>query len=143
MTRGMTLPEVIVALVIVALVLGIAAPRLSAPLDVVAVEQAAGDIAAAHARARMTAVVESRITQLRIGADSVTLEVITPAGPERRWARPGPAALFVTMTGPARTLSFSPTGITIGFSNASWTLTKGSAMRRIVISRLGRVRVER
>jgi len=143
MTRGMTLPEVIVSLVIVALVLGIAAPRLSAPLDAVAVEQAAGEIAAAHARARTTAVVESRITQLRVSADSLTLDVLTPDGPERRWARPGPAGLFVAMTGAARTLSFSPTGISMGFSNASWTLTKGGATRRIVISRLGRVRVER
>ena len=143
MTRGMTLPEVMVALVIVGLVLGIAAPQLSAPFDTVAVEQAAGDIAAAHARARITAVVESRITELRVSADSLTLDVLTPAGPERRWARPGPGALFVAMTGAARTLTFSPTGLSMGFSNASWTLTKGSATRRIVISRLGRVRVER
>jgi type IV fimbrial biogenesis protein FimT len=143
MTRGMTLLEVIVSLVIVALVLGIAAPQLSAPLDRVAVEQAAGDIAAAHARARVTAVVESRITELRVSADSLTLVVLTPLGPERRWARPGPTALSVSMTGAARTLTFSPAGISMGLSNASWTLTKGSAMRRIVISRLGRVRVER
>ena len=30
-----------------------------------------------------------------------------------------------------------------GYTNASWTLTKGSAKRRVVISRLGRVRIER
>jgi Tfp pilus assembly protein FimT len=47
------------------------------------------------------------------------------------------------MTGGQRTLTFSPTGISMGFSNASWTLTKGSAKRRVVISRLGRVRIER
>ena len=143
MTRGMTLPEVIVSLVIVALVLGIAAPRLSAPLDALAVEQAAGDIAAAHARARMTAVVESRITRLVVSADSFVIEVDGPGGAERRWARQGPGRFAVTMTGASRTLTFSPVGISMGFSNASWTLTKGSATRRVVISRLGRVRIER
>ncbi len=143
MTRGMTLPEIVVTLAIVGLTLSIAAPQLSAPLDAVAVEQAAGEIAAAHARARITAVVESRVTQLRVNADSLTLEVLTPEGPERRWARPGPGALLVAMAGAARTLTFSPTGISMGLSNASWTLTKGSASRRVVISRLGRVRIER
>jgi prepilin-type N-terminal cleavage/methylation domain-containing protein len=143
MTRGMTLPEMVVTLAVVGLTLSIAAPQLAAPLDAVAVEQAAGEIAAAHARARITAVVESRVTQLRVNADSLTLEVLTPGGPERRWARPGPGALLVAMAGDARTLTFAPTGISMGFSNASWTLTKGSASRRIVISRLGRVRIER
>jgi prepilin-type N-terminal cleavage/methylation domain-containing protein len=143
MTRGMTLPELIVTVAIVGLALGIMAPQLSAPLDAVAVEQAAGEIAAAHARARITAVVESRVTQLRIGADSMTLDVLAPDGAERRWSAPGPERFAVTVTGAARTLLFSPTGLSMGFSNASWTLTKGSASRRIVISRLGRVRIER
>jgi prepilin-type N-terminal cleavage/methylation domain-containing protein len=143
MTRGMTLPEVVVTLVILGLTLSIAGPQLSAPLDAVAVEQAAGEIAAAHARARITAVVESRVALLRVSADSVTLEVLTPDGPERRWSVPGPGRLAVGMAGAARTLTFSPTGISMGFSNASWTLTKGAASRRVVISRLGRVRIER
>jgi len=139
----MTLPELVVTIAIVGLALSIMAPQLAAPLDAVAVEQAAGEIAAAHARARITAVVESRITELRVGADSLTLDVLTPAGPERRWARRGPGGLLVIMTGAARTLTFSPVGISMGFSNASWTLTKGSATRRVVISRLGRVHIER
>ena len=143
MRRGMTLPELLVTVSIVSLVLGIAAPRLSAPLDTLAVEHAAGDIAAAHARARVTAVVESRVTVLQVSRDSLVLEVVTPSGRERRWATPGPVRFDVAMAGAARTLTFSPTGISMGFSNASWTLTKGSATRRVVVSRLGRVRIER
>ena len=106
-------------------------------------EQAAGEIAAAHARARITAVVESRITRLVVSADSLTLEVDGPGGAERRWTREGPGRFAVVMTGATHTLTFSPVGISMGFSNASWTLTKGSATRRVVISRLGRVRIER
>ncbi len=143
MQRGATLPELLVAISIVALVLGIAAPRLSEPLDALAVEHAASEIAGAHARARVAAVVESRITLLHITADSLTMETVEPGGPARRWSMPGPGRFAVSMTGAARTLTFSPTGVTMGFSNASWTLTKGSATRRVVISRLGRVRIER
>jgi len=143
MTRGATLLELLVALSIVGLVLGIAAPRFSEPLDTLAVEHAAGEIAGAHARARVAAVVESRLTVLHISADSLVLEAMEPGGPVRRWGMPGPGQFAVTMAGAARTLTFSPTGITMGASNASWTLTKGSATRRVVISRLGRVRIER
>jgi prepilin-type N-terminal cleavage/methylation domain-containing protein len=143
MTRGATLLELLVALSIVGLVLGIAAPRLSEPLDTLAVEHAAGEIAGAHARARVAAVVESRVTVLHIAPDSLIMESLEPGGPVRRWGLPGPAQFAVTMTGAARTLTFSPTGITTGLSNASWTLTKGEATRRVVVSRLGRVRIER
>lgn len=143
MNRGVTLPELLVTVSIVALILGIAAPRLSEPLDTLAVEHAAGDIAGAHARARVAAVVESRITLLHVGPDSLTMDVVGPDGPSRRWAMPGPGRFAVSMTGSARTLTFSPIGITMGFSNAAWTLTKGSATRRVVISRLGRLRIER
>jgi len=143
MNRGVTLPELLVIVSIVALVLGIAAPRLSEPLDALAVEHAAGEIAGAHARARVAAVVESRITLLHVGPDSLTMESVGPDGPVRRWAGPGPARFAVSMTGGERTLTFSPIGISMGFSNAAWTLTKGSATRRVVISRLGRVRIER
>jgi type IV fimbrial biogenesis protein FimT len=143
MNRGVTLPELLVTVSIVSLVLGIAAPRMAGPLDALAVEHAASDIAGAHARARVTAVVESRLAWLHVGPDSLVLEVIGPAGAERRWTMPGPGLVGVAMAGGSRTLTFSPTGITMGFSNASWTLTKGSAMRRVVVSRLGRVRIER
>jgi len=143
MNRGVTLPELVVTVCLIGLVLGIAAPRLADPLDTLTVEHAASEIAAAHARARVAAVVESRITLLAIGPDSITLDVMGPDGRERRWARPGPTQLNVSVAGGGRTLTFAPTGITMGFSNASWTLTKGSATRRVVISRLGRLRIER
>ncbi len=143
MNRGVTLPELVITLSLVSLVVGIAAPRMSGPLDTLAVEHAAGDIAGAHARARVTAVVESRLALLHVGPDSMVLEVMLDGGPERRWAMPGPSRFDVAMAGGERTLTFSPSGVTTGFSNASWTLTKGSAMRRVVVSRLGRVRIER
>lgn len=143
MNRGVTLPELVITFSILSLLVGIAVPRMAGTLDTLAVEHAAGEIAGAHARARVTAVVESRLARLHVGPDSMVLEVLLEGGPERRWAMPGPSQYDVAMLGAERTLTFSPTGVTIGFSNASWTLAKGSATRRVVVSRLGRVRIER
>jgi prepilin-type N-terminal cleavage/methylation domain-containing protein len=143
MNRGATLLELLVTLSLVSLFLGIVAPRVSDPLDTLAVEHVAGEIAGAHARARAAAVVESRIALLHVGPDSLVLEVVGPAGPERRWMLPGPSRYDVMMSGGERTLTFSPTGITMGASNATWTLSKGAITRRVVISRLGRLRIER
>ncbi|HEX5004185.1 MAG TPA: GspH/FimT family pseudopilin [Gemmatimonadales bacterium] len=143
MSRGVTLPELLVTVSIVSLVVGIAAPGLTGPLDTLAVEHAAGEIAGAHARARVAAVVESRVALLEVGPDSLTLTIMEPGGPVRRWALPGPARYDVAMAGGSRTLTFSPSGVGMGLSNASWTLTKGRATRRVVISRLGRLRIER
>ena len=78
MNRGVTLPELLVVVSLVALVLGIVAPRLSEPLDALIVEHAAGEIAGAHARARVAAVVESRITLLHVA----------PGQPDHGYDRP-------------------------------------------------------
>lgn len=143
MSRGMTLPELVVTVCLAGLALGIAAPRLAEPLDALTVEHAAAELAGAHARARVTAVVESRLTRLLVSPDSMVLEVQVGGGWERRWVVPGPARVDVTVTGGSHTLTYSPVGWTMGLSNASWTFTKGGASRRVVISRLGRLRIER
>ena len=47
----------------------------------------------------------------------------------------------VALTGPTRALTFSPVGVTMGLSNASYHLSRGAATRSVIVSRLGRVRV--
>lgn len=143
MSRGVTLPELVITVTLASLVLGIAAPRLAEPLDTLSVEHAAADLAGAHARARVTAVVESRLTRLTVRADSLLLEVRVDDAWEPRWAGAGPARFDVALGGATRTVTFSPVGLSMGFSNATWTLTKGGASRRVVVSRLGRLRIER
>lgn len=143
MSRGMTLPELVVTLCLAGLALGIAAPRLSDPLDALTVEHAAAELAGAHARARVTAVVESRLTRLVVSPDSMVLEVQVDGAWERRWSTPGPLRFDVAVAGGTHALTYSPVGWTMGLSNASWTFTKGAASRRVVISRLGRLRIER
>ena len=143
MRHGITLTEVLVILTLVSVIFGIGLPRLSAPLDTLAAERAAADLVAAHARARMTAILQSRVVLLTIGADSLSIAVATPTDTQQVWGAPGPARSGVTVEGVTRRLIFSPVGITMGFSNARWVLSKGKARREVVMSRLGRIRVVR
>ena len=141
MRHGHTLIELTLALAVAGLSLGIALPRLSAARDGLEVERAAREVATAHRRARIAAIVQSRPVVLAIGADSLAYRLADP--PTRLWRAPGPARHGVVLSSPARQITFSPVGITTGLSNASFHLVRGSASRTVVLSRLGRVRITR
>lgn len=140
MRRGSTLVEILLSLVILSLLLGIALPRFGAMRDQLAVGEEAGRIAAAHRRARITAILQSRPVVLTISADSLTLAAEPDSG--ARWAEAGPAAHGVTLAGGAKKITFSPVGITTGVSNATFRLSRGAASRTVVVSRLGRLRIQ-
>jgi prepilin-type N-terminal cleavage/methylation domain-containing protein len=140
MRRGITLPELILVLAILGVLTGIAVPRVQRLSDSLAVQQAALEIVSAHSRARMSAVLQSRVLELSIRADTLAIRV--PGSPENLWHSPGPAAQGVALTGPTHALWFSPVGLTFGLSNGTYRLSRGSATRSVVVSRLGRVRIE-
>jgi hypothetical protein len=107
--------------------------------DVLAVEQAAQQIAGAHRRARMTAVLRNHPTVLDISAHAITLRPRHDT--TTLWREAGPAVAGVILAGPARQVTFSPVGLAMGASNATYTVTRGEARRRVIVSRLGRVRI--
>lgn len=137
MRRGTTLIETLLSLAVLALLLGIMLPRFAAVRDQLVVNGEAGRIAAAHRRARTTAILTSRPVVLTISPDSL---VLTEADSGGQWSQPGPTAAGVALAGGVRKLTFSPVGITTGLSNATFILTRGSASRTVVVSRLGRLR---
>jgi len=141
MRSAFTLPEMALCLAVAGLTLGIALPRLGALRDSLQVERAAREIAGALRRARITAILQSRLIELSVGPDALAVRLEDSA--TTLWAGPGPATAGVTFGGPARTLTFSPVGITTGVSNASFRLSRGGAARTVVVSRLGRVRILR
>ena len=141
MKYGFTLVETALTLAVAGLLLGIALPRFTALKQGVAVERAALNIAAAHRRARTSAIVHGRPAILSVAARSLRITFVGAGQPH--WSSPGPAEDGVTLAGPPRDLTFSPLGITTGLSNASFHLTVGSASRTVVVSRLGRVRISR
>jgi prepilin-type N-terminal cleavage/methylation domain-containing protein len=141
MRAGYSLSELMLVLAVVGLLLGIAVPRLSRAMDYVEVEAAANELVAAHQRARMMAIVRGQV--LTLDVDSAQLRITLPSGTIPLWVQQGPAASGVRLSGPTRRFTFSPTGITLGLSNASLLLTRGASVRTVVFSRLGRVRVLR
>lgn len=131
--------ESIAVLVIVGILCGIAAPRLARMLDSAAVTEAANQIVAAHQRARIAAIMRASVTVLTI--DSAAIVIHPRDDTTTLWREPGPAALGVVLAGPGHTVMFSPIGLALGASNATYTVTRGDARRAVIVSRLGRVRI--
>jgi hypothetical protein len=110
-------------------------------MDQIEVEAAAAHLVAAHQRARVMAITRGEVLTLSIDSGAL---VITPrTGAPALWSELGPAAAGVSLAGPTRRFIFSPEGLTLGVSNASLQLARGSSIRTVVISRLGRIRVLR
>jgi prepilin-type N-terminal cleavage/methylation domain-containing protein len=143
MRHGITLIELLIVITLVSLLGMITLPRFSRPLASLRVEQEAHRVAAAHTRARMIAVTSSRVALLRITPDSMTIGTVEGGDTIAQWRGPGPAAAGVSLAAPDRTLLFAPVGITYGVSNGTWTLSYRGVVRRVVVSRLGRVRIQR
>ena len=141
MRHGHTLIELTLVLAVVGLALGIALPRLARVQDSLEVDRAAREVATAHRRARIAAITGSRPVVLTISADSLSYQVLGTA--TALWGGPGPARDGVVLASPARQITFSPVGITLGLANASFRVLRGSSSRTVVLSRLGRVRITR
>jgi type IV fimbrial biogenesis protein FimT len=139
MRNAFTLPELMLVLAVAGILLGIALPSLTQAVDRIEVHAAAAQLIAAHQRTRMMAVAKGQV--LTLAVDSVALTIAARGSPTPLWTQPGPAASGVSLPGPIRRFTFAPEGFTLGLSNASLHLIRGSATRTVVFSRLGRVRL--
>ena len=143
MRHGITIAEVLVVVTLIALVTLIVVPRIDGPLATITADSEARRIAAAHMRARLTAIASGRVVLLRLTRDSLTISRIEGADTVPDWAARGPVGAGADLAGPTRPLRFTPTGVTFGLSNGTWTVTCRGAVRKVIASRLGRVRVVR
>jgi len=94
----------------------------------------------AHSRARVAAILLSRPLVLTVAPDSLRIATLADSVV---WRGAGPAASGASLAGPIRKLTFSPVGLSMGLSNATFQITRGAAIRTVVVSRLGRVRIQR
>ena len=143
MRRGISVTEVLIVVVLIGLMTLIAVPRFERALAAIVADTEAHRIASAHVRARMMAITGSRVMLLRIAADSLWVAEVAGTDTTRVWTGPGPAGAGAALAGPSHPLRFTPLGVTYGLSNGTWTVTHRGASRRVVVSRLGRVRVLR
>lgn len=143
MPRGVTLLELLLTLVVLGILLVLALPAIGAVHDRLQVESASRTLLAAHQRARFVALAERRITVLDLSAARLTLSAVeAPTDTVRRWETGGPAALGVTVGGMPRRVAFGPSGVGLGVANATYTLRRGAAVRLVIVSRYGRVRIQ-
>ena len=141
MQRGVTLIELATVLVILGLLAAAAGPSMAGMRDRYLVTGMAGGVANAHNRARIHAVLSGAVTELEVRADSLIVRSVIASDTTVVWTAPGPVSQGIALTGAPRVLRFAPTGVTMGFANATFGLTRGSGHRQVVVSRLGRVRV--
>ena len=141
MPRGNTLLEVLVALAIAGLLAAFALPALAGLRDRLQVNEAVMRLRTLYGRARLVATVEQRIVLATVRPDSLLLRVVDRSDTVTAWATAGPLSEGVRLDGPVRPMPFSPSGLAFGAGNATYTLTRGSAVKRVVVSRYGRLRV--
>jgi Tfp pilus assembly protein FimT len=141
MRQGFSLLETVLVLAFFGLFCGLALPHLSGMLDTIEVDAAANQVVSAHQRARLMAQAQGRVMVLTV--DSAQLAIQARGQEGFLWSQAGPSTDRVSLAGATRQFTFSPEGLTLGLSNATLDLSRGSARRKVVVSRLGRIRVLR
>ncbi len=119
-------------------------PGVGALADRIAVEHEAARVLVAHRTAWLTARSRHRLALLRITSESLAVRIVASAGePDTTlvWLAPGPALAGVQLASAPHTTVLGPDGVAMGLANFTHVLTRGGVTRRVVVSRLGRVRV--
>lgn len=135
---GHTLIELAMALAIMAILLGIAAPRLGTLRDRASVRSAATELMAILSSARRAAVLRSTGAMVVIDEGRSTASVIV--GADTILAHDAGSELGVTFTATRDTVLYGPSGRGWGASNTSIIVARGRWADTIFVSRLGRVR---
>lgn len=135
---GHTLIELAIALVIMAILLGIAAPRLGTLRDRASVRSAATELAAILSSARRAAMLRSSAAMVVIDEARSTASVIV--GADTILTHDPGSELGVTLTATRDTVLYGPSGRGWGASNTSIVVARGRWADTIFVSRLGRVR---
>jgi type II secretory pathway pseudopilin PulG len=143
MSRGTSLLEILLVLVLVGLIAALARPATTTLRDQLRVQEAASLVAGAHARARLLATVERRVMLLTLTPDSLVVRAVeSPRDTVERWRTAGPALAGVAVSGLPRSVTFAPSGVAFGFANGSYGFSRGTARKQVIVSRYGRVRQE-
>jgi len=109
--------------------------------DRVAVEAAQGSILNAYRRTQSVARAWGRPAELVVTIDSLVIRVVTPIDTSVLWRAPGPGRDGISLTPSAHVTTFGPSGMATGAANVTHLLQRGAVSRRVVVSRLGRVKV--
>lgn len=136
--RGVTLPEVMIALTLIGVMVGMALPRLAGAMDRAALRGAQAELLGALDAARGAAI---RLGEpvLLAGSDAV-IRVVGSGDTTAIVRRYLAAERPLVVGGLATPIQFGPAGTTIGAANRTLRLVSGRDTVSVVLSRLGRIR---
>ena len=112
----------------------------AATADRAAVVQVQGAVLQAYREAQSTARALGGRAELLLSADSIVVRSLGAAALTVR-LRPGPRASNVGVTPATYSIVYGPDGLALGAANITIVVSRGTTTRQIVVSRLGRVRL--
>jgi prepilin-type N-terminal cleavage/methylation domain-containing protein len=136
---GFVLIELLLALVIAAIVAAIALPRLVAVVDAAAVRTELMRLVGAVDAARGTAERLGTVATLHLDDSGFVVTAVVNGSSLQAWRERGTAEQGVTLSGAGQPIDFGPSGLAMGVANRTFTLSRGSAARNVVMSRYGRL----
>ena len=136
--RGTSMPELVVVLVLTAIVLGIAVPRLHEAAERAAVRGAVAEVVAALSAARQLAVSRRGGVALALDRRDTAIHVIGD-GDTILTRRLG-TVFGVTIQSTRDSLAYDARGLGLGAANLTFVVLRGRSADTVVVSRLGRVR---
>jgi prepilin-type N-terminal cleavage/methylation domain-containing protein len=139
MKRGVTLPELIIALAIVGAMSALAVPRIAPWWDRMAVDRAAIELVSFYHAARFGAIQRGARVRVTFRQDSLlaTFESVQDSTFIRR---AGPARHGVKLRVTRGEVRFYANGTAAGAGNTKLVLSRGAAVDSITTSRLGRLK---
>lgn len=141
--RGVTLLELLVVIVLAGICALLGGLAVTGIRDGAAVATEQRRLVQAIHTARGAAVRLGVPTRLALGDSGYRVTARTVHGDSLTpWSAAGAAASQVRIAGAGSALLFAPGGIAMGASNRTLTLTRGRAVRKVIVSRLGRVTLE-
>jgi Tfp pilus assembly protein FimT len=132
------MPELVAVLVVTAILLGIAVPRMRASAERTAVRGAVSEVLATLSAARQLAVSRGGGVAVRLGRQDTSIHVIGD-GDTLLTRRLG-NVFGVTLHSTRDSLAYDARGLGLGAANLTITVLRGTTADTVVVSRLGRVR---
>jgi prepilin-type N-terminal cleavage/methylation domain-containing protein len=137
--QGFVLIELALVIVVAAIIAAFAVPRVSGIADAAAVRDETARLVAALDAARGASLRLGVVTALALSDTAYTVTAVVNGDTLLAWRRTGPWLRGVTLTGTGQAILFGPAGLALGVSNRTLVVGKGNSVRRIVVSRLGRL----
>lgn len=138
-SRGFTLVELLLVIVLLGIFSSIATSRVLGILDLGAVRAETATVVSALDAARGAALRLGTVARLTLADSGYQVDADVASEHVTAWRAGGPSRRGVHLSGAGRPILFAPSGIAMGASNRTLLLSKGAVTRRVVVSRLGRL----